>query len=77
MTQPSKFWLFLGIVLVCSGIGVGFGAVLLGLYFWNNLKNSIHRTRLDYHENVSDHVNAHEHYNSAKWYDSDTAEKMK
>ncbi|MBM3456154.1 MAG: hypothetical protein FJ256_08605 [Phycisphaerae bacterium] len=93
MTKPSKFWLFLGIVLVCSGVGVGFGAVLLGLYFWSDLKNAIRGVKSD-DEAALDHCpdngysltrsrykyeknKSFQSHNSAKWYDDDTVESMK
>jgi len=77
MTKPSKFWLYLGIVLVCSGVGVGFGAVLLGLYFWSDLKNAIYGTRSEHHHFKSDYLGEYQDFRSPKWYDGDTAEKMK
>ena len=40
----SKFWLYLGIILACSGIGTGFGIFLIIVYFWDDIKKSIKRT---------------------------------
>jgi hypothetical protein len=73
-SQPSKFWLYLGIILVCSGVGVGIGAVLLGLYFWSDIKNAIlqsnKKPRTDEIWNILGQK-------SSKWFDSDTLEDMK
>jgi hypothetical protein len=35
----SNWYLYIGIFLVCSGIGTPLGIILLVLYFWNNLGN--------------------------------------
>lgn len=35
----SRLWLYLGIVLTCSGVGTTFGTVLLMMYFWDDIKN--------------------------------------
>ena len=33
----SNWFLYIGIFLVCSGIGTAFGIIMLVLYFWNDL----------------------------------------
>ena len=33
----SNWYLYIGIFLVCSGIGTAFGIIMLVLYFWNDL----------------------------------------
>jgi hypothetical protein len=35
----SNWYLYIGIFLVCSGIGTPLGIIMLVLYFWNNLGN--------------------------------------
>ena len=35
----SNWFLYIGIFLVCSGIGTAFGIIMLVLYFWNDLGN--------------------------------------
>ena len=35
----SNWFLYIGIFLVCSGIGTPLGIIMLVLYFWNNLGN--------------------------------------
>ena len=35
----SNWYLYLGIFLVCSGIGTPLGIIMLVLYFWNDLGN--------------------------------------
>ena len=40
----SKFWLYLGIILACSGIGTVVGIVLIILYVWGDIRESIDNT---------------------------------
>ena len=35
----SNWFLYIGIFLVCSGIGTPLGIIMLVLYFWNDLVN--------------------------------------
>ena len=37
----SKFWLYLGILLACSGIGTGLGIFLIILYVWGDIREAI------------------------------------
>ena len=37
----SKFWLYLGILLACSGIGTGLGLFLIILYVWGDIREAI------------------------------------
>ena len=37
----SKFLLYLGIILIFSGIGTGVGIFLVMFYFWDDIKKSI------------------------------------
>jgi hypothetical protein len=67
----NKFWLYLGIILACSGIGTGIGIVLIILYVWEDIKESI---ETDYTEqNDNEQTN---HYDS-KYYDDDIIDEMK
>ena len=66
----SKFWLYLGIILACSGIGTVVGIVLILLYIWGDIRESIDNT------NVTDNTVKEEKYN-ANEYSKDTAEEMK
>ena len=66
----SKFWLYLGIVLACSGIGTVVGIVLIILYVWGDIRESIDNTS-ETDNNVED-----EHYN-ANDYSKETAEEMR
>ena len=66
----SRFLLFLGICLICSGVGTAFGIILLVLYFWNELKQSIqgyNQTQNYIQQNTND----------PQYYDDDTVESMK
>ena len=65
----SIFWLYLGIVLVCSGIGTGFGIILIIFYFWDDIKKSINSIG-------ATNNNVEEHYKQ-NYYSEDTAEEMK
>ena len=66
----SKFWLYLGIVLACSGIGTVVGIVLIILYVWGDIRESIDSTGAT-GNNVED-----EHYN-ANDYSKETSEEMR
>ena len=37
----SNWFLYIGIFLVCSGIGTPLGIIMLVLYFWNDLGNKL------------------------------------
>ena len=66
----SKFWLYLGIILACSGIGTVVGIVLILLYSWGDIRESIDNT------NVTDNTAEEEQYN-ANDYSKETAEEMR
>ena len=66
----SKFWLYLGIILACSGIGTVVGIVLIILYVWGDIRESIDNT------GVTDNTVEEEHYN-ANYYDDETIDEMK
>jgi Na+-transporting methylmalonyl-CoA/oxaloacetate decarboxylase gamma subunit len=66
----SKFWLYLGIILACSGIGTVVGIVLILLYIWGDIRESIDNT------NVTDNTAEEEQYN-ANDYSKETAEEMR
>ena len=66
----SKFWLYLGIILACSGIGTVVGIVLIILYVWGDIRESIDNT------SVTDNTVEEEHYN-ANDYSKETAEEMR
>ena len=66
----SKFWLYLGIILACSGIGTVVGIVLILLYIWGDIRESIDNTN-----STSDTVEEEEY--NAKDYSKETAEEMR
>ena len=66
----SKFWLYLGIILACSGIGTVVGIVLIILYVWGDIRESIDKTV------ATDNNVEEEHYN-ANEYSKETTEEMK
>ena len=66
----SKFWLYLGIILACSGIGTVVGIVLILLYIWGDVREAIDNT------NVTDNTAEEESYN-ANDYSTETAEEMR
>ena len=66
----SKFWLYLGIILACSGIGPVVGIVLIVLYIWGDIRESIDSTR------STDNSVEEENY-SANDYSKETAEEMR
>ena len=66
----SKFWLYLGIILSCSGIGTVAGIILIVLYIWGDVREAIDNTK------VTDNTVEEEHYNSND-YSKETAEEMR
>jgi hypothetical protein len=67
--MTSKFWLYLGIVLACSGIGTGVGIVLIILYVWGDIRGAI--------ENNNVTNNVEEENDNANYYSEDTIDEMK
>ena len=67
----SRFWLYLGIILVCSGVGTSVGILLVIFYFWDGIKKSI--SNID----VINKNNFSEKKSNPKYYNEDTAEEMK
>ena len=66
----SKFWLYLGIILACSGIGTGVGIFLIILYVWGDIREAIDNN------NVTNNNVEEEEYN-ANYYSKDTVEEMR
>ena len=66
----SKFWLYLGILLACSGIGTGLGIFLIILYVWGDIRGAIDSTGASDNTVEGDNYNANE-------YSKETAEEMK
>ena len=66
----SRFWLYLGIILVCSGVGTGIGILLVIFYFWDDIKKSLNN--FDFTKNTSSEKNS-----DPKYYNEDTVEEMK
>ena len=64
----SKFWLYLGILFACSGIGTGLGIFLIVLYVWADIKESINN-------NTTNNMN--EENSGRYYYSEETAEEMK
>ena len=70
-------WLYLGILMTCSGIGTGFGIFLILLYFWDDIKKSLKENKVE-----NSYQREPENQESAKfidprYYDKDTAEEMR
>ena len=66
----SKFWLYLGIILACSGIGTVAGIILIVLYIWGDIKESIDNTSTNGNSDDEEYYNAHD-------YSKETAEEMR
>ena len=66
----SKFWLYLGIILACSGIGTVAGIILIVLYIWGDVREAIDKT------STTDNSVEEESYN-ANDYSKETAEEMR
>ena len=68
--MTSKFWLYLGIILACSGIGTGLGIFLIILYVWGDIRcaidnNNIQNTKFEEENTPMDH------------YDDETLDELK
>jgi len=66
----KTFWLYLGIILACSGIGTVPGIILIVLYIWGDIREAIDKT------NTADNTVKEENYNSNE-YSKETAEEMR
>ena len=66
----KTFWLYLGIILACSGIGTVAGIILIVLYIWGDIREAIDKT------NPADNSVKEENYN-ANEYSKDTADEMR
>ena len=66
----KTFWLYLGIILACSGIGTVAGIILIVLYIWGDIREAIDKT------NPADNSVKEENYNATE-YSKDTAEEMR
>lgn len=67
--MTSKFWLYLGIILACSGIGTGLGIVLIILYVWGDINQSIN--------NITNSEYTSSEKTNSKYYSQDTMKEMK
>ena len=66
----KTFWLYLGIILACSGIGTVAGIILIVLYIWGDIRESIDNTK------ATNNTVEEERYN-ANDYSKETAEEMR
>ena len=68
--MTSKFWLYLGIILACSGIGTGLGIFLIILYVWGDIRGAIDNNNVQNNEyqKESSHMN---------YYDDETLDELK
>jgi hypothetical protein len=69
----SKFLLYLGIILIFTGIGTGVGIFLVIFYFWDDTKKSI--IKMDRFMAYKNYLS--EKKSNPKYYNEDTAEEMK
>ena len=66
----SKFWLYLGIILACSGIGTAVGIILIVIYVWSDIRGAVDKNNV-LNNNVT------QEKTDANYYSEDTAEEMK
>jgi hypothetical protein len=71
----SKFWLYLGIILACSGIGTIVGIILIVLYVWGDIRESIDNNN-GTNNDITDN-NVEEENHNGNYYSEDTAEEMR
>jgi len=66
----SKFWLYLGILLACSGIGTGLGIFLIILYVWGDIRGAIDNNNTQNNESEKESV-------PMDYYDDQTLDDLK
>ena len=66
----SKFWLYLGILLACSGIGTGLGIFLIILYVWGDIRDAIDCNNIQNNEPKKESA-------SMNFYDDETLDELK
>ena len=66
----SKFWLYLGILLACSGIGTGLGIFLIILYVWGDIREAIDNNNTQNNESEKESVHM-------DYYDDETLDELK
>mgnify|MGYP006112800929 CR=1 FL=1 len=66
----SKFWLYLGILLACSGIGTGLGIFLIILYVWGDIRGAIDNNNVQNNEYQKDP-------STMNYYDDETLDELK
>jgi hypothetical protein len=68
--MTSKFWLYLGIILACSGIGTGLGIFLIILYVWGDIRGAIDNNNIQ-------NTTFEEEHTSMDHYDDETLDELK
>ena len=66
----SRFWLYLGILLACSGIGTGLGIFLIILYVWGDIRDAIDCNNIQNNESKKESA-------SMNFYDDETLDELK
>lgn len=69
--ELSKFFLYLGIFLACSGIGTVAGILMIVFYFWDDVKKTLQR------QNYLNSQESNSINQNPKFYDENTAERMR
>jgi hypothetical protein len=67
--KMSKFWLYFGIFLACTGVGTVPGILLIVFYFWEDLKKTLNKNCIEQQSNTLPE--------DPQFYDDDTIERMK
>ena len=70
-------WLYLGILMTCSGIGTGFGIFLILLYFWDDIKKSLKENKVENSYQREPKNQESTKFIDPRYYDKDTAEEMR
>ena len=68
--MTSKFWLYLGIILACSGIGTGLGIFLIIIYVWGDIRCAIDNNNVQNNEYQKDSP-------TMNYYDDETLDELK
>ena len=85
--MASKWWLYIGIFLICSGLGTAAGIIILVLYFYEDIRkhfrfsqyndNTYNINNLNVHSDGNDHSEKDDFDTPIDHMSKDTREDMR
>ena len=67
--MASRWWLFIGVFMICSGIGTPAGIIILVIYFYEDIRK--HFRFSQYTDNTFNINNLNVHSNDGNYFDKD------